>query len=181
MPAHTATFANLPQAAGQTRSFAIYVQSSAAPASGSCTLAENGTASPTLVFSGSASTPLGSGWYEVGTVTLGTADNSSALTVNYSGSAVVTAATLLEQTSTMVYNAQEDLLSTTDALGDVTASTYDGLARPLTSLQGQSVPTSAGTATLANLPQAPNETRLYTIYVQSTFEPFGRELHVQRR
>ena len=66
----------------------------------------------------------------LGTVTLSDTDTSGTVTVSYSGEATVTAVTLLEQTSATVYNSAEDAVSTTDALNNITATTYDGLTGP---------------------------------------------------
>ena len=57
----SAVFNNLPQAPGLARTYVVYVQSSSAPANNGSgyTITENGTASLTLSFVGSATTPFG--------------------------------------------------------------------------------------------------------------------------
>ena len=95
-----ATFNNLPQAAGQQRTYTVYAECSAPPSDNSCTIDENGTAGP-YSLSGyvTATTPLGSaasGWYELGTLTLQSGDASSTLTVTCSGSTSVSNVALLE-------------------------------------------------------------------------------------
>ena len=175
MVSGSAAFLNLPQSPGQARTYAVYVQSSVAPASATgYTVTESGTATPGLSFTGASSTPLGSGWYELGTVKLAAADVSSGLTVSYSGTATVSAVTLLQQTASTVYDSQENAISQTDALGNVTASTYDNLGRPLAASQGQAVVVASGApATFANLPSADGQARTYAVYVQSSVAPTG--------
>ena len=88
------------------------MNSTSAPASGYTTITDSDSGSPTLSFSGSAATPLGSGWYLLGTVALGAGDLHSTVTVNYSDSGTgVSQVTLLEQTSATVYDSQENPLS----------------------------------------------------------------------
>ena len=96
------------------------------PVSGDTTITENGTASPTFTFSGSSATPLGSGWYELGTVTLAAGDASSRLTVAYSGSGV-THVGVVQQTSADTYTPTGLVASQTNADGGVTNYGYDVL------------------------------------------------------
>ena len=131
----SAVFNNLPQAPGLARTYVVYVQSSSAPANNGSgyTITENGTASLTLSFVGSATTPLGlsgSDWYELGTVTLGSGDSSSTLTVGYSGSATVSQVALLAQTSAETYDADGNLTSEVDPLGNTTSYAYNDLGLP---------------------------------------------------
>ena len=60
---------------------------------------------------GSTTTPLGDGWYDLGSVTLAAGDLSSTVTVNYLGLGTVSQVTLLEQTSATVYDGMENPLS----------------------------------------------------------------------
>ena len=126
----SAAFASLPQAPGQARTYTIYVQSSAPPASSTgYRVTEDGTATLTLSFNGSASTPLGPGWYELGTVQLAAGDQSSTLTVSCPGSAGVAAVALLAQTAQDTYNADGNLISHLDALGNTTTYLYNHLGQ----------------------------------------------------
>ncbi len=84
---------------------------------------------------------LGSGWSFLGQITL---DSSSSLVVNYSGGSPATAISLLQPTSTTVYDGQENPLTQTDAMGTLSASTYDNLGRPLAASQGQAVNVASG-------------------------------------
>ena len=177
--AGAAVFNNLPQSPGLTRTFEVYVNSTSAPASGYTTITDSDSGSPTFSFSGSAATPLGSGWYLLGTVTLGAGDLSSTVTVNYSDSGTgVSQVTLLEQTSATVYDSQENPLSVTDALGRVSASTYDNLGLPIAGSQGQVLPLTAGAAAFNNLPQSPGQARTYAVYVQSTGTPVSGDCSI---
>ena len=75
----------------------VYVNFTLAPASGYTTITHSDWGSPTFTFSGSAATPLGSGWYLLGTVTLAAGDRDLTVTVNYSDSGTgVSQVTLLE-------------------------------------------------------------------------------------
>ena len=122
--AGSATFNNLPESPGLTRTFNVYVNSTSAPGSGQTTITDSDSGSPAFSFSGSSVTPLGSNWYLLGTVTLAAGDLSSTVTVAYSGGGTVSQVTLLEQTSATVYDGQENPLSVTDALGNVSATTF---------------------------------------------------------
>ena len=103
-----------------------------------------------------------------------TLDSSSALVVNYSGSSAAAAISLLQPTSTTAYDSQENPLSQTDAMGTISASTFDNLGRPLAASQGQAVNVaSGGPATFANLSLAPGLARTYTLYAQSSTAPSG--------
>ena len=110
-----------------SRTFTVYVQASSVPTSGSnYTITENGTATPTLTFVGSLTTPLGSGWYELGTVTLGSSDLSSKLTVSYSGSGV-TQIGLVQPPSDDTYTTTGLVASETNGNDGVTNYGYDAL------------------------------------------------------
>ena len=161
-------FSNVPQAPGQNRTFAVYVN--AAPGSGETTITDSDSGSPTFTFSGSSTTPLGSGWYLLGTVTLAAGDLSSTVTVQYSGSGVSQVA-LLQQTSTTVYDAASNVVSQTDGLGNVTTYGYNDLQQQVSSSQGQIVPLASGSAAFANLPQTPGVARTFTVYVQASSAP----------
>ena len=103
-----------------------------------------------------------------------TLDSSSSLVVNYSGSSPAEAISLLQPTSTTAYDSQENPLSQTDAMGTISASTFDNLGRPVAASQGQAVNVaSGGPATFANLPLAPGLARTYTLYAQSSTAPSG--------
>ena len=72
--------------------------------------------------------PFGAGWYLLGSVTLPTGDTSSALTVAYTGSgAAPQKVCLLEQVSATAYDALGNVLTTTDALGNVTTYLYNDM------------------------------------------------------
>ena len=123
----TAAFNNLPQTPGVPRTFTVYVQASSAPSDGSdYSISESGSASPALVTSISATTPLGEGWYELGTITLGESDTSSTLTVHYSGSGV-TNVCLVQPMSAETYTPTGLVASQTNGNGGVTNFTYDAL------------------------------------------------------
>ena len=125
----SATFNNVAQVPGAERTFTIYVQSSTAPVSGDTTVTDSNSGGPAFSFSGSATTPLGSGWYELGTVTLAAADTSSSVTVTYSGSGVTQVA-LVSQSSLDTYDADGNLLTDVDALGNTTTYVYNDLGLP---------------------------------------------------
>ena len=94
--------------------------------------------------------------------------------VNYSGSSPAEAISLLQPTSTTAYDSQENPLSQTDAMGTISASSFDNLGRPVAASQGQAVNVaSGGPATFANLPLAPGLARTYTLYAQSSTAPSG--------
>ena len=90
-------------------------------------------------------TPLGTGWYDLGSVS---GVSGSSLTVTYNGSDATTEICFLEQTSRTAYDADSNVLSSTDALGNATTYTYDAqgrciqVAQPATSQHGQSVTTN---------------------------------------
>ena len=76
---------------------------------------------------------LGGNWSLLGTYTLAAGDPRTTLTISYAGTGTPAGAVcLLEQTSTTVYDTRKPRLSQTDAMGDVTAYSYDNLGRPLT-------------------------------------------------
>ena len=133
----TAAFNNLPQTPGVPRTFTVYVQASSAPSDGSdYSISESGSASPTLVTSISATTPLGEGWYELGTITLGESDTSSTLTVHYSGSGV-TNVCLVQPISAETYTPTGLVASQTNGNGDFSVATYDALGEATAASQGQ--------------------------------------------
>ena len=72
---------------------------------------------------------MGSGWYELGTVTLAAADTSSSVTVTYSGSGVTQVA-LVSQSWLDTYDADGNLLTDVDALGNTTTYVYNDLGQP---------------------------------------------------
>lgn len=124
---NSVTFDNLPQSPNNNRTYVVYAQSSTAISSGSYTLSfsDDGTSSSNAF---SAVTPLGNGWYQVGTLTLGSGDPASALTVTL-GSVSVLQIALLEQTSSDTYNSDGNLVSETDALGNTTTYAYTALGQ----------------------------------------------------
>ena len=159
----TWTFSNL--APGASRVYYVYAYASVG--GGYSVTGNDGQGLP-LTSSGSAPavTVLGaSGWTCLGQVVLD--PGSSSLVVSYSGGSPAAAICLLQPMSTSVYDAQENLLSTTDGMGDVTASTYDQLGRPLTTAQGQTISVASNAAlSFANLPQAGGQARNCVVYVQ---------------
>ena len=129
----SATFNNLPQAPGQQRTYAVYVESTSSPTSDSYSVTEtggDGGLSWNPAETPSSVTPLGSNWYEVGTATLGIGDVSYALTVSYSGTVSISHVALLQQTSVDTYNDDGNLTSETDALGNTTYYAYNALGLP---------------------------------------------------
>jgi YD repeat-containing protein len=169
----SATLGNLPQAPGLGRTYTIYVQSTSAPTSGHTTITDSASGSPTFTFSGSSTTPLGSGWYELGTVVLAASDISTSVTVAYSGSGTVSTVALVEQTSSSVYDAIGRVTSTTDALGDTTAYNFDfgSDTDEVTTYTGQTVAMSSGSSVFNNLTLVPGSSRTYVIYVNSSTAP----------
>ncbi len=124
----SAAFNNLSLAPGDSRTYDIFAQSSSTLSSDSgFSVSESGDDDPTIGSGFSSTTPLGSGWYEIGTVTLSDSDTSSTLTVSYSGSATITQVALLIQSTVDTYDADGHLLSTEDALGNTTSFSYNPL------------------------------------------------------
>ena len=139
---NSATFNNLgllQSEAAEQRTYTVYVQAGTVPNNGSgYTFSENGVYNPAFSpYAGSnpAATPFGSGWYDLGTVTLGSdaldiVDLSSAVTVACPSSAGVTQVALLEQTAVDTYNADGNLVSEVDAAGNTTSYSYNDLGQP---------------------------------------------------
>ena len=161
MASNSAAFDNL--GPGAARTYDLYAYSTTT-LSGTYTVEDGSQNSLPLTTPASylPASALGSNWYFLGQVTL---DSSSSLVVNYSGSSPAEAISLLQPTSTTAYDSQEDPLSQTDAMGTISASTFDNLGRPVAASQGQAVNVaSGGPATFANLPLAPGLARTYTLY-----------------
>ena len=166
---NSATFDNLPQSPGLTRTYTVYVYSPSSAPSGTFTIKENTTTISSLSGPGSSTTPLGSsgsGWYDLGSVTLLATDVSSTLTINCP--AGVSQVAFLEQTSATVYDAMGNVLSQTDGLGNVTTYAYNNLEQQVSNSRGQILPVASQAATFANLPQTPGAGRTFTVYVQSS-------------
>ena len=146
-----AAFPNLPQTPGLARTFTIYVQSSSAPTSGDTTITDSESHSTTFSFyTGDASvTPLGYGWYELGTVELTSTDTSSSLSVEYTGGGVSNVC-LVQPMSETAYTPTGLVSAEFDGDGDVDVTGYDALGEPVTASQGQ---TSAFRFRLGGLPQ----------------------------
>ena len=167
----TWTFSNLaPNAAG---TYDVYLQAGSTIGY----TVSNSQGPPNAAASARWPSALGAGWQFLGQVVL--VGGSSSLAVSYSGGTPATAVCLLQPMSATVYDSQENVLSQTDAMGNVTAYVNDRLGRPLTTSQGQALAASynaatyTSSATFANLPQAPNLTRTYTVYAQSSLTLTG--------
>ena len=133
MSSGSAAFYNLTLVPGSSRTYTIYVASNTAPASGSGYTISDTAGSLSLTFSGSANTPLGtssSGWYELGTVTLPSTDTSTTVTVAYAGSATVTGVALVSQAAVDTDDADGNLTSHVDPLGNTTSYVYNHLNLP---------------------------------------------------
>ena len=136
---NSATFNNLgllQSEAAEQRTYTVYVLTGTAPNNGSgYTFSENGVYNPAFSpYAGTspAATPLGSGWYDLGTVTLGSNaldidDLSSVMTVACPSSAGITQVALLMQTTVDTYNADGNLISEIDAAGNTTSYSYNDL------------------------------------------------------
>ncbi len=160
----TWTFNNL--APNAARTYGIYIQY----ASGSTPSLTVTYGESTLTPSGSAALPassLGSDWYWVGTVTLPAGNPSTPLVITHSG-AISDKICLLEPMSTMVYCGDNER-SSIDPMGNVTATSYDGDNRPVTTSQGQvhAADPTFHSAAFENVPQAPGMARTLQIYVVS--------------
>jgi len=123
-------------------SYEIYVQSSTPPSPGwqEDYFVTGGTLTRTT---NPTDTPLGDGWYDLGSVEVSV--STSALTVT--GGSVSTQVCLMQQTSATAYDADGRVTATTDALGRVTASFYDALGRDTnttTRARSRTPPRSAG-------------------------------------
>jgi RHS repeat-associated protein len=167
-----AVFNNVPQSPGLTRTFDVYVN--AATSNYHTTVTDSESGSTTFSYSGSSTTPLGSGWYLLGTIALAADDMSSIVTVEYTGGSV-TQVTLLEQTGSAYYDPMGDVLSETDGLGRVTTLQYNELEEQVGASQGQFAPVEnvadSYTATFNNLPQSPGQERTFQVYVDSAPDP----------
>jgi YD repeat-containing protein len=115
---------------------------------------------------------LGGDWNWLGRYVLTTTDLSTPLVVSVSGTSTANVC-LMEPMSTMVYDDADNLLSTTDPMGNISAAGYDDLDRPVTTSQGQAaaVDPSLHAAMFASLPQSPGMERTYTVYVQASSSP----------
>ena len=112
MSSGSAAFYNLTLVPGSSRTYAVYVDSSSAPASGTGYTISDTAGGLTLTFSGSANTPFGtstSGWYVLGTVTLANTDASTTITVAYSGGATVSYVALVSQSAVDTQDADGNL------------------------------------------------------------------------
>ena len=165
----TWTFANL--APDLDRTYDVYGYSTGTLSSSNYTISNSNAGADSSAAAITSS--LGSNWQFLRTVALGS--GSSSLEVSCTGGSPAEAICLLQPMSSSVYDPQENLLSQTDAMGDVTAYAYDALGRPLTTSQGQAVNVPSGSTSVqfANLPQAPGQGRTYTVYVQSLSSPFA--------
>ena len=127
----SATFNDLAQNPGNDRVYTVYVQSSGTVTDGSIS-ASDGYSGTQPSFASSTVTPLGSGWYSIGTLTLVADDGSSDLTASgitlTGGSA--TRIALVSQAGVSVYDPNSNLLSSEDALGNTTSFTYNAVNEP---------------------------------------------------
>ena len=175
------TFSNL--APNSLGAYDIYVYFSATPSDnswqGDFTVTDaNGNSvgiAPLAPGTDPAVTPLGTGWYLLGSViATGAADTSLTVTdSNQSGAGFAAKAGLLEQTSSTTYDADGNVLSTTDALGNVATCAYDALGRQTQTSQGQIGAFSGNTCIFSSLTQMPGEERTYKVYVNSSTPPSG--------
>jgi YD repeat-containing protein len=181
----SSVFSNLPQSPGLARNYTVYVQATSEPTSLTGYSITDSSGSPTVSLAASTSTPLGSGWYQLASVSLTSSDTSGTITVSHSGSGV-TAFTLLEQTGTTVYDAASNDVSDTDGLGRISVNVYNTLEQPTQTWQGQVLPTSSASATFTNLPLTPYDdsgaatgaARLFEVYVLSASTPSDSSFHV---
>ena len=111
---------------------------------------------------------LGAGWQYIGTVTAQSVSTST-LAVDYWGSSSngPSEIALLSSTSSTTYDLDNEVTATTDALGNVKATSYDALGRDAADYQGQAI--NGGSATFYNL--SPNNSWSYDVYVYSTQPP----------
>ena len=123
--------------------YELYAQTSGTPSLYTLSDVAGGGASTALATDAN-DTPLGSGWYDVETITV-TAGSVSALTV-HPGSPAATAVCLLQQTSATGYDDAGNVSATIDAKGDVTASTHDQDGNVTAAYQGQAISSVPGAA-----------------------------------
>ena len=126
------TFSNLSPGSGL--SFEVYVQGG-----DGCSYTVSDAASTILApapASDPSDTPLGDGWYDLGTVSVlaSTAWVKAGMLATEAPDAVC-----LLQTSTTAYDADGNLTATIDALDRVTATHYDALGEDVADYQGQVV------------------------------------------
>jgi hypothetical protein len=164
-----ATFQYLPQSPGMTRTYVIYGIGATPSDYFSFADTEHSPLTDAFDYSGaSAASLLGSGWYEIGTVTLAAGDASSWLTVEFTGeSGTYSHFTLLEQTGTTFYDPMNDVLEQSDGLNHVAVTSFNEVEEPVAAAQGQILPVSDGSVTLNNLPLAPGQPRTFEFYVNA--------------
>jgi RHS repeat-associated protein len=121
-----------PNSAG---TYTIYVQypSSAPPTDliGDYAVTDGSGTTLTVTAPSSTASPLGAGWYALGTVTVPGGDDGTALTITFtSGTDTQASAVCVVATnSTTAYNLLGDVSSQTDALGHTTSDGYDDFNR----------------------------------------------------
>jgi RHS repeat-associated protein len=169
----TWTFAGLELNAART--FDVFVSASV-----SLTAADPHTS--LTITSGTPDLPAASivgSWTFAGTVNIGADEPSTSITLSASGASTASVC-LMECTSTSVYSyldsssatgfGPDNLLSTKDAMGNITAYNDDNLDRVVATSQGQVVPASTS-AEFINIPQSPGEVRSFEVYVQAASAP----------
>ena len=108
-------------------------------------------------------TPLGPGWYDLGTVTV-PSPSTSEVKLTYSTGGDPSQLCLIEQTSATAYDADGNVTATIGAIGRVAASTCDELGQDTNDYQGQVL--AGDNVTFKNL--APNGQLSYNVYVPSS-------------
>ena len=130
---------NLAQSPGRSRSYEIYVFSSA-PLTGDWE-SGYGVSDGTFTKTDSVTVPLGTGssgsWYDLGAVVLSSGDATPSLTVTYDAGAVPGPVSLTEIVSQTAYDAAGNVASTTDALGRTTSFQYDAMGDKVAVIQPQ--------------------------------------------
>jgi RHS repeat-associated protein len=123
-------FNNLTLTPSQSRSFEVYVHFATAPGSNwqSAYSASDGSGTLTITAANGTAPQLGGGWYDLGSVTLGSSDASSSLQVAYSSGSPDQIA-LVGYSDQEQYNGAGQLTEKVDRDGRATTYTYDGLGR----------------------------------------------------
>lgn len=168
------TFSNLTP--NDSLSYEVYVDTGTEPGGGYTV-----TSGDTLTAATHPTdTPLGAGWYDLGTVTVPA--SATALSVFFGSGATPTAVCLVQQTTTTAYDLDGEVTATIDPLNRVTASAYDSAGRAIADYQGQIIDTGgagytgsgSGSGTVSswaftNL--SPNNSLSYDVYVCSATPP----------
>jgi len=124
------TFDNLTLTPGHSRSFEIYVHLTTAP-SGDWRSAYSASdaGSLTITSATAANTPLGSGWYDLGSVTLGSTDASTSVQLVYPSGSAPDQVCMVGYSDRDYYNGAGELTEKLDRDGRATTYQYDGVGR----------------------------------------------------